>query len=110
MLFFSFYRLQGTKVGIKFSSFDVEDAPNCMYDAVSIYNGLNEANMVTRLCGKTIPKDLATDTNEALIKFETDNSVESEGFMLKFVSGWFFEPEEILSNIFHIHLQCFYRF
>ncbi|XP_028397706.1 dorsal-ventral patterning tolloid-like protein 1 [Dendronephthya gigantea] len=77
---------EGTRVGITFGSFEVEEATGCSFDALSIYDGLDESKLLTRLCGNILPKDMNTSSNTALIRFESDNSVDSGGFVLNFFS------------------------
>lgn len=69
-------------------AFDIEPEKNsCSYDALTIYDGLGDSKMLARLCGKELPKGVVTSSNKALVKFESDNSVDGRGFMLKFFSG-----------------------
>ena len=62
---------------------------NCEYDALTIYDGHEQSNMLARLCGKAIPKSVIASSNKALVRFQSDNSVDARGFVLNFFSGRF---------------------
>ncbi|XP_073479055.1 adhesion G-protein coupled receptor G6-like isoform X3 [Aquarana catesbeiana] len=67
----------GFIIRVTFLDFDIEEAQNCMYDYVSIYNG----ETTSKFCGTTA-KDLTFNStgNEMTIGFVSDFSIQKKGF------------------------------
>ncbi|XP_040206835.1 adhesion G-protein coupled receptor G6 isoform X4 [Rana temporaria] len=67
----------GFIVQVTFLDFDIEEAQNCMYDYVSIYNG----ETTSRFCGITAKGLTFNSTgNEMTIGFVSDFSIQKKGF------------------------------
>ncbi|XP_075410573.1 adhesion G-protein coupled receptor G6 isoform X2 [Tenrec ecaudatus] len=62
---------------ITFNDFDIEEAPNCIYDSLSLDNGESQ----TKFCGATA-KGLSfnSSANEMHVSFSSDFSIQKKGF------------------------------
>ena len=70
-------------IRLEFLTFDLEDAPNCIYDYVKIYNGPStSSNMIGMYCGTNSPGTItSTDPSGALtVKFHADEAVTGTGW------------------------------
>ncbi|XP_063284674.1 embryonic protein UVS.2-like [Pelobates fuscus] len=69
---------------VTFTDFDIENAINCGFDSVKIYNGpsTNKIYLVDSYCGQTLPRQLLFYTNSIQIVLTTDDSVQNRGFRL----------------------------
>ncbi|KAM6185237.1 adhesion G-protein coupled receptor G6 [Rhynchocyon petersi] len=67
----------GYIITITFTDFDFEEAPNCIYDSLSIDNGESQ----TKFCGATA-KGLSfnSSANEMHLSFSSDFSIQKKGF------------------------------
>ncbi|XP_029452365.1 adhesion G-protein coupled receptor G6 isoform X3 [Rhinatrema bivittatum] len=67
----------GFIIHLTFLDFEIEEAPNCMYDSLSINNGDNTA----KFCGITA-KGLSFNStgNEMIVTFASDFSIQKKGF------------------------------
>ncbi|XP_061196173.1 dorsal-ventral patterning tolloid-like protein 1 [Saccostrea echinata] len=61
--------------------FGLEDAQNCDYDRVTIYNG-NQNNLIGRYCGSQHPTTMVLSSNHVIVQFLSDGSNEEMGFLL----------------------------
>ncbi|CAG9855331.1 unnamed protein product [Phyllotreta striolata] len=69
------------QVALRFLSFDVENHDNCVYDYVEIRDGLTSDSPILKVyCGHKIPPDTISSSNEMLVKFVSDGSVQKTGF------------------------------
>lgn len=67
----------GYIIQITFNDFDIEEAPNCIYDSLSLDNGESQ----TKFCGATA-KGLSfnSSANEMHVSFSSDFSIQKKGF------------------------------
>ncbi|XP_045150519.1 adhesion G-protein coupled receptor G6 [Echinops telfairi] len=67
----------GYIIQITFNDFDIEEAPNCIYDSLSLDNGESQ----TKFCGATA-KGLSfnSSANEMRVSFSSDFSIQKKGF------------------------------
>uniref|UniRef100_A0A8D0GGE9 Adhesion G-protein coupled receptor G6 n=1 Tax=Sphenodon punctatus TaxID=8508 RepID=A0A8D0GGE9_SPHPU len=67
----------GFIVQITFIDFEIEEAPNCIYDSLTLDNGENQV----KLCGVTA-KGLSFNStgNEMIVSFTSDFSIQKKGF------------------------------
>ncbi|XP_006834768.1 PREDICTED: G-protein coupled receptor 126 [Chrysochloris asiatica] len=67
----------GYIIQIMFNDFDIEEAPNCIYDSLSLDNGESQ----TKFCGATA-KGLSfnSSANEMHVSFSSDFSIQKKGF------------------------------
>ena len=68
-----------------FADFKTEDC----HDGISIYDGdtvqwWKEEELRSNLCGDSVPGDVATTKNIALIRFSSDESITNRGFKLTY--------------------------
>ncbi|XP_050312817.1 tolloid-like protein 1 [Anthonomus grandis grandis] len=69
------------QVALKFQSFDVENHDNCVYDYLEIRNGINLDSPIIKVhCGHKVLPDVISSSNEMLVKFVSDGSVQRGGF------------------------------
>ncbi|CAH0558868.1 unnamed protein product [Brassicogethes aeneus] len=69
------------RVALKFQSFEVENHDGCVYDYIEIHDGLALKSPVLKVyCGYKIPQDVTSSSNQMLVKFVSDGSVQKAGF------------------------------
>ncbi|KAK8777776.1 hypothetical protein V5799_020882, partial [Amblyomma americanum] len=75
-----------TRVALKFVDFSLERDDNCGYDFVEILEGLQDDwRSLGRLCGeKGEMEPIIAAENRMRLKFQTDNSTQSKGFVANF--------------------------
>ena len=68
-------------IRLAFSSFDVEQQETCEFDSVSVYDGAdNNSELLSRLCGDSLPAVIRSTNHYLYIKFVTDKSKTFSGF------------------------------
>lgn len=74
----------GYIIQITFNDFDIEEAPNCIYDSLSLENGESQ----TKFCGATA-KGLSfnSSANEMQVSFSSDFSIQKKGFNASYIRG-----------------------
>lgn len=74
----------GYIIQITFNDFDIEEAPNCIYDSLSLDNGESQ----TKFCGATA-KGLSfnSSANEMHVSFSSDFSIQKKGFNASYIRG-----------------------
>ncbi|XP_065787322.1 adhesion G-protein coupled receptor G6 isoform X4 [Muntiacus reevesi] len=72
----------GYIIQITFTDFDIEEAPNCIYDSLSLDNGESQ----TKFCGATA-KGLSfnSSANEMHVSFSSDFSIQKKGFNASYI-------------------------
>ncbi|KAH0521634.1 G-protein coupled receptor 126 [Microtus ochrogaster] len=72
----------GYIIQITFNDFDIEEAPNCIYDSLSLDNGETQ----TKFCGATA-KGLSFNStvNEMHVSFSSDFSIQKKGFNASYI-------------------------
>ncbi|XP_057345127.1 adhesion G-protein coupled receptor G6 isoform X2 [Manis pentadactyla] len=72
----------GYIIQITFNDFDIEEAPNCIYDSLSLDNGESQ----TKFCGATA-KGLSfnSSANEMHVSFSSDFSIQKKGFNASYI-------------------------
>ncbi|XP_015139564.1 adhesion G-protein coupled receptor G6 isoform X3 [Gallus gallus] len=72
----------GFIIQLTFSDFDIEEAPGCIYDSLTLDNGESPMN----LCGITA-KGLSYNStgNEMIVSFKSDFSIQKKGFNASYV-------------------------
>ncbi|XP_021114988.1 adhesion G-protein coupled receptor G6 isoform X4 [Heterocephalus glaber] len=72
----------GYIIQITFNDFDIEEAPNCIYDLLSLDNGESQ----TKFCGATA-KGLSfnSSANEMHVSFSSDFSIQKKGFNASYI-------------------------
>ncbi|XP_038622721.1 adhesion G-protein coupled receptor G6 isoform X5 [Tachyglossus aculeatus] len=79
----------GYIIRITFHDFDIEEAPNCIYDSLSLDNGESQ----TKFCGATA-KGLTFNSsgNEMHVSFTSDFSIQKKGFNASYTRGSYLIP------------------
>ncbi|XP_048589480.1 tolloid-like protein 1 isoform X2 [Nematostella vectensis] len=78
---------KGSRVGMRFVAFDVEDHEQCHYDYLQLFDGQDEwAPSIGKFCGKEIPGEVRSNSSYLTIKFKSDASINKPGFYLSFFS------------------------
>ncbi|KAJ8022333.1 Tolloid-like protein 2 [Holothuria leucospilota] len=71
----------GNVIKLSFTSFMLEAEDVCSYDSLSVYDGNSRTDsLLAKLCGINLPYPVYSTTNEMLVVFSSDESVESGGF------------------------------
>ena len=71
-----------------FNEFDLENQPECEYDHVDVHDGQDQtSDLLGRYCGDDIPEELTTTGSDMFIKFESDKSVQKNGFRGSHTTG-----------------------
>ena len=71
----------GQQILLNFTVFSLEHHSDCNYDFLEIRNGGQESSpLVGRYCGDRIPRTVPSFTNEVLLKFDSDSSLDAPGF------------------------------
>ncbi|XP_037612385.1 cubilin [Sebastes umbrosus] len=66
---------------LKFNTFHLEASSSCRYDYVAVYDGQDTlAPLLGKFCGRVLPPDLRSSTNQLFIVFRTDASVNGIGW------------------------------
>ncbi|XP_029455857.1 ovochymase-1 [Rhinatrema bivittatum] len=69
-------------IRMQFSRLDMEKHVSCDYDYLSIYS--KSGQLICKICGSVLPSPLLIDSNQAVVKFVSDNSITGRGFQLSF--------------------------
>ncbi|KAM9839819.1 uncharacterized protein ACBR49_016810 [Aulostomus maculatus] len=78
----------GNKVQIDFEdAFDVEPESRCTYDALELYDGSTSNNLITRLCGDTLPLTQMSTGPSMTLRFYSDSTIHHKGFKAKYSIG-----------------------
>ena len=69
-------------------SLDLEDGNglSCYYDSLTLYEDSgtsDDVTMLTQVCGSDAPGMLRTDSSAVRVVFQSDQSVEGEGFHIR---------------------------
>ncbi|XP_067928524.1 bone morphogenetic protein 1-like [Watersipora subatra] len=91
-------------VRLEFIAFEVEAEPECGYDYIEVFDGGDQlSEKFGRFCGSTPPSPFVSTSNELLLKFRSDDTVNWKGFhaVYKLVDPFSDEsvaPTQISSN------------
>ena len=57
----------------------------CDYDSLTIYDGVSSSSHeLAKLCGESLPKDIASSSNTLHLRFISDFSVIDDGFVINY--------------------------
>ena len=74
----------GHRIKLSFYEFDLESHPECYYDHIVIYDGYSpEARNLGRYCGNKLPPIIFSSSNQMLMVFKSDSSVQLKGFVAR---------------------------
>ncbi|XP_055677103.1 tolloid-like protein 1 isoform X1 [Lutzomyia longipalpis] len=72
----------GHRIRLIFNSFEVEPHQECAYDHIAIYDGDNpDSSTLGKFCGSKTPHPISSTSNELLLLFKSDSSVQRKGFV-----------------------------
>ena len=78
---------QNGSIAIAFEVFDLESSSACIYDYVKIYNFIGSRQILAATyCGQG-PRKFISSTNEVLVQFKSDGSVNGKGFFARYKFG-----------------------
>ncbi|XP_061178089.1 cubilin-like [Saccostrea echinata] len=78
----------GKIISVTFTTFSIEQHPNCDYDYLQIHDGPSAtAYKIGTYCGSTPPARVNTTQHQMYIWFYSDQSVSSDGFSLNWISA-----------------------
>lgn len=71
----------GSRVALKFQSFDLENHDKCSYDYLEVRDGNTEnSTLIGRYCGLDPPPDLVSSSDQMFVRFVSDRSGQRPGF------------------------------
>ncbi|XP_065201859.1 protein tolkin-like isoform X3 [Planococcus citri] len=77
----------GYNVQLTFLTFEIEYERDCTYDYVEIFQGIDDsASNNGKLCGNVIPTDVVSINEALLVRFRTDNTMNTKGFSASYVA------------------------
>ena len=75
---------QNGSIEIAFEVFDLEFSSTCRYDYVKIYHVIGSSQILAATyCGRG-PRTFKSSTNEVLVQFKSDGSVNRKGFFARY--------------------------
>uniref|UniRef100_A0A3P8SBL3 CUB and zona pellucida-like domains 1, tandem duplicate 1 n=1 Tax=Amphiprion percula TaxID=161767 RepID=A0A3P8SBL3_AMPPE len=91
-----YIRTGGNIVQLNFTHVNIESAPNCVYDAISVYDGPSTGSrLLGKICGTQRPTFYST-TASLTVRFKTDSIVTRSGFEASY---------KVISN-HHVDTTC----
>ncbi|XP_060104406.1 cubilin [Heteronotia binoei] len=79
---------EGHTINLTFVAFEVERHSSCRWDSVTILNGGSLSSpIIGRYCGHTSPGTIQSASNKLLINFNSDHSVQGDGFYATWVAN-----------------------
>ncbi|XP_072507728.1 cubilin [Notamacropus eugenii] len=72
---------EGHTITLSFTFFDIESHAICKWDSVTVINGGSPGSpVVGHYCGTTIPRTIQSGSNQLMVIFNSDSSVQQRGF------------------------------
>ncbi|KAF6371602.1 cubilin [Rhinolophus ferrumequinum] len=72
---------QGHTITLTFSDFDIEAHSTCAWDSVTVRNGGSPgSSIIGQYCGSSNPRPIQSGSNQLVVIFNSDHSVQSGGF------------------------------
>eukprot|EP00069_Balaena_mysticetus_P005320 bmy_04745T0 len=72
---------QGHTITLTFSDFDIEAHATCAWDSVTVRNGGSPGSpIIGHYCGSSNPRTIQSGSNQLVVIFNTDHSVQNGGF------------------------------
>ncbi|KAJ8307340.1 hypothetical protein KUTeg_015424, partial [Tegillarca granosa] len=89
-------------IRFSFTTMDLEHHSNCNYDYVEVRDGPNEnADLLGRYCGSTVPSTLISSSNTLYILFRSDSSNAASGFQAR----WTVENPDSANGCIYDYLE-----
>ncbi|ODM98815.1 Cubilin [Orchesella cincta] len=95
------------RISLKFLTFELEQSfyRGCFFDYVQVHDGPSQDSpLVGRFCGRNIPPDFKSRSNQLFIKFRSDESIALGGFSAKYEAvcgGEYFSSTGILRSPYY---------
>ncbi|XP_047481962.1 tolloid-like protein 2 [Penaeus chinensis] len=78
---------QGESVHLTFLTFELEDEHDCGYDYVEVFSGYSDSGpSYGKFCGNTIPQEIVSINDALLVRFRTDDTINTKGFSAAYVA------------------------
>ncbi|KAL0113327.1 hypothetical protein PUN28_012468 [Cardiocondyla obscurior] len=109
---------EGERIRASWLKFVLESSVSCQFDYVEIFDGPNTlAPLLGRYCGSDMPPSVKSNSNNLVVFFKSDWSLETEGFTLSYETlcgGEFHEESGIIKspfypNTYHHSRTCIYE-
>lgn len=70
-----------------FLTFELEDEHDCGYDYVEVFSGYSDSGpLYGKFCGNTIPQEIVSVHDALLVRFRTDDTINTKGFSAAYVA------------------------
>ncbi|XP_066983363.1 tolloid-like protein 2 [Macrobrachium rosenbergii] len=77
----------GENVHLTFLTFELEDEHDCGYDYVEVFSGYSDSGpLYGKFCGNTIPQEIVSVHDALLVRFRTDDTINTKGFSAAYVA------------------------
>ncbi|XP_063851508.1 protein tolkin-like [Scylla paramamosain] len=77
----------GENVHLTFLTFELEDEHDCGYDYVEVFSGYSDSGpSYGKFCGNTIPQEIVSINDALLVRFRTDDTINTKGFSAAYVA------------------------
>ncbi|XP_023349117.1 tolloid-like protein 1 [Eurytemora carolleeae] len=69
------------QVSLSFITFELEEEQDCAYDFIEVFSGYDDSGAsYGRFCGNKIPADIISTEEALLLRFKSDDTINSKGF------------------------------
>jgi len=76
----------GRNVHLSFLTFELEDEQECGYDFIEVFSGYDDSGpSYGRFCGNKIPPEIISVDEALLLRFKSDDTINSKGFSASYV-------------------------
>jgi len=76
----------GKNVHLSFLTFELEDEQDCGYDFIEVFSGYDDSGpSYGRFCGNKLPPEIISVDEALLLRFKSDDTINSKGFSAAFV-------------------------
>ncbi|XP_046641719.1 tolloid-like protein 1 [Daphnia pulicaria] len=77
----------GKNVHLTFLTFELEDEHECGYDSIEVYQGFDDSGPTNgRYCGNRVPPEIVSLNEALLVRFKSDDTINSKGFSAAYVA------------------------
>ncbi|OQV15507.1 Tolloid-like protein 2 [Hypsibius exemplaris] len=77
--------MDSAAVQIRFLAFELEDAQDCGYDFVEVFDGYEDSAVkLATLCGNKLPMEFTSSGRALLLRFRSDDNINSKGFSVAY--------------------------
>lgn len=77
----------GENVHLTFLTFELEDEHDCGYDYVEVFSGYSDSGPTYgKFCGNSIPQEMVSINDALLVRFRSDDTINTKGFSAAYVA------------------------